>query len=244
MMSALRSIAIVGVVAVGCSPSSSTVRLAAPPARSDAGVPAPDAGHAPADAGAAVADAAVVLAPDAAVACVGLQQECSAESTCCNGFCDLEVYGPPVCEPFRDNGMPCIEDGVCASGACVNWTCAEPECVAPGGGCMLGGPGCCSGFCLGGYIAGTCLNLREIAESCETSEQCVSGSCQDGACRNADCNATEGTCWGDGDCCSGACSFNGNAYGPGHCLARRPAGEFCAKDLWCLSAACTDGVCN
>ena len=59
----------------------------------------------------------------AAPACDAIGTKCTASSSCCNGFCDTNTYGPWKCVAKRPVGQWCEDASECQSGSCVSYLC-------------------------------------------------------------------------------------------------------------------------
>ena len=121
-------------------------------------------------------------------------------------------------------------------------------CAATGDDCRVDAA-CCSGICsyMGVYtLETTCIDARQLGESCSRDNWCASGFCVNGLCAAGACLEVEADCsWDVLRCCYPSfCSWRG-AYAPGYCTPPQPAGANCRDASWCASGMCSDdGVCQ
>lgn len=120
---------------------------------------------------------------------------------------------------------------------------AVTQCVALHDVCEPGTAGCCDGYCLFGYVSGTCIPKAADGEGCEEDSACASGRCGESICRTAECSAPEGACFSDTECCSGFCTWGAQVYAPGQCAPRQPSGGACADHNQCVTWNCQEGTC-
>ncbi|TNF30111.1 MAG: hypothetical protein EP329_14210 [Deltaproteobacteria bacterium] len=121
------------------------------------------------------------------------------------------------------------------------------ECVALGGACGTSAQCCGDAFCPAevSYNEGLCTAPLADGELCYVNDWCASGVCNaEGTCGVLACRDDEAECWYDDACCSGACYYEiASPYVPGTCGAPQAVGAFCARDSWCASGHCYEGVC-
>ncbi|MCC6621572.1 MAG: hypothetical protein IT385_09985 [Deltaproteobacteria bacterium] len=180
--------------------------------------------------------------------CAVAGAECEAHEACCSGWCYGPGYGPQSCHARLDFGAACDEDRQCDTGLCVEGKCGG-ACQADGEACLWDNDCCAGTFCEdGGGRPGTCTPLREVGGACAWDGHCASGTCGEaGTCVAPPppdgCFAIEHECFSDLECCTGACSWDGESYAQGYCFAPQPAGSACKRDAWCASGRCVEGLC-
>jgi len=144
---------------------------------------------------------------------------------CCPGtFCSTETiwaYGAGTCIAPQELGAVCSDDAQCASGACTDFVCAEPDAPTPCGTdadcgdgycvdwmcqdtCLDVGSTCQGGCCPGtfcsvdvqfSYAGGTCVPPLPNESSCVDDAHCESGACVDFVCADPPaCVESGGTC--------------------------------------------------
>ncbi|PKN55387.1 MAG: hypothetical protein CVU56_21640 [Deltaproteobacteria bacterium HGW-Deltaproteobacteria-14] len=121
------------------------------------------------------------------------------------------------------------------------------ECVGLTQACTTTAECCGGAFCPAevSYNEGLCTAPLADGEQCFVNDWCASGVCNaEGTCGALECHEADAECWYDEACCSGACFYDvASPYVPGSCGAPLAVGAICARDSWCVSGKCFDGVC-
>jgi hypothetical protein len=135
---------------------------------------------------------------------------------------DFSLAGPreagkgPGCSPACADGLPCEQNGDCASGECTSGKCLAPRC-APA--------------CVNGNVCGSAVD-------------CASASCIHGMCASPGCapGCDDGAhCGANGDCASGVCT-GAKCIRP-TCAPTCTENEACGANADCSSALCESAHC-
>jgi len=175
---------------------------------------------------------------------------CYESDECCTGLCTYDMnnpYIPGACFSAQPDDSTCLDASWCQSGVCTDGQCGYKTCEDAGTECWGDGY-CCHGFCTytgaSGYTPGVCAPLQDLDTFCLADTWCKSGHCADGTCQSAECLALDSQCYSASECCSGMCTYDGQGYVQGSCVAPQPAGAACVADMWCESTSCVDGACQ
>jgi hypothetical protein len=153
---------------------------------------------------------------------------CFSDSQCASNFCDSSMAS--TCQPQLPNGTHCTMSDQCASGYCDVFT--TQSCIDH----CYSDTDCPSGqFC--SFQSETCSPPGPDGASCDTDNQCASGSCRTtGVCGAAP--MIGGSCMSSDDCYPiGSCQN-------GTCVALKGPGAFCASiDACAAPYICSKGIC-
>ncbi|MFO0749423.1 MAG: hypothetical protein U1F43_27710 [Myxococcota bacterium] len=181
----------------------------------------------------------------AVAGCGATGSECASADACCSGLCVMDSYGPMHCGARVGIDAFCQDDSWCTTGLCRDYTCAA-ECQARNEGCYYDSDCCADLYCQWSDAIGMngCAPKLAVGTACSWDGVCQSSVCRDGVCQNEGCLATETECYSDGECCTGACSYDNMSYAPGRCFVPAATGQACMRDAWCSSQRCVDGACQ
>jgi hypothetical protein len=145
---------------------------------------------------------------------------CGGDYDCTSLFCS----GGACAQRPPNDGAPCIDDTLCATGKCSAAGLCDDGTTCSNG--LL----CTSGAC----ADGKCVPLSPNDAPCTLPSECQSGICAGGACAAPAPNGT--ACAQSSDCQSGACSA-------GRCAVPAGVGAACTDGTDCASGHCAAGMC-
>jgi hypothetical protein len=143
--------------------------------------------------------------------CPGMDAGCPTSCVDDNGCAPASACVNGICTGTLDAGVPCVQNGQCASRFCVDGVCCNTACDGACDTCALAGSvGACTPSPLGNPGSPSCNPYlcdgasAACPQSCVNSSQCVAGlSCAGGRCGNASGNGV--ACTADAECSSGFC---------------------------------------
>jgi hypothetical protein len=182
--------------------------------------------------------------------CADSGAQCNQDGDCCDSlYCQLSSPYLPAwhtCVALEADGEYCTRATQCACGQCTANRCGPAlACGGEGDHCSAD-TGCCDGLYCNNFSyvrINTCQPLAGDGSYCIRASQCLSGLCTNGKCGAPVCNATDGACQTDTDCCSGQ-YCNNFTYGTIKCVDQIASGLWCIRDAQCASGSCQSNRCQ